>query len=186
MGVIGGGNVAVDAARMALSQGAEESIILYRRSREEMAANPWETMEAEKEGVKLKFLTSPVEILGTGGKVVGLKCIRMKLGERDETGRRTPTPIEESEHSVKLDAVIIAIGETSEVDFLPDEVEVDRGNKILVNPITMETSMAGVFAGGDSVTGPATVIEAILAGKRAAHSINQYLTEIRKTRGEDV
>lgn len=185
VGVIGGGNVAVDAARIALFQGAEESIILYRRSREEMPANPWETMEAEKEGVKLKLLTSPVEILGTGGKVVGLKCISMKLGERDETGRRTPTPIEESEYSVKLDAVIVAIGETSEVDFLPDEVEVDRGNRILVNPITMETSIAGVFAGGDSVTGPATVIEAVLAGKRAAYSINQYLTEIRKRRGED-
>lgn len=182
VGVIGGGNVAVDAARMALCQGVEESIIFYRRSREEMPANLWEIMEAEKEGVQLNFLTSPVEILGTGGKVAGLKFLKMKLGELDETGRRTPIPIEDSEYSVQLDAVIIAIGETSEVDFLPEEVEVDRGNRILVNPITMETSVAGVFAGGDSVTGSATVIEAILAGKRAAYSINQYLTEIKMKR----
>ncbi|MCK4477257.1 FAD-dependent oxidoreductase [Candidatus Bathyarchaeota archaeon] len=180
VGVIGGGNVAVDAARTALRQGAKEVVILYRRSREEMPANPWGVMEAEKESVKIEFLVAPKRILKKEGRAEGLECIKMKLGELDETGRKKPMPIEGSEFSLELDTIIVAIGETTETTFLPKEVEVDRGNRILVNPITMETSMTGVFAGGDTVTGPATVIEAILAGKRAACSINQYLTEIEE------
>ncbi len=176
VGVIGGGNVAVDAARTALCQGAREAVIFYRRSNEEMPANPWEVMEAEKEGVKIEFLVAPRRVLGEEGKVVGLECVKMKLGEPDETGRRAPEPIEGSEFTVELDTVIVAVGETVEAGFLPREVEVDRSNSIVVNPITMETSMDGVFAGGDAVTGPATVMEAILAGKRAAFSIDQYLT----------
>lgn len=180
VGIIGGGNVAVDAARTALCQGVEEVVILYRRSREEMPANPWEVMEAEKEDVKIEFLVAPQKILGKEGKAVGLECVKMELGELDETGRKRPVPIEGSEFSLEFDTIIVAIGEATETAFLPKEVEVDRGNRILVNPITTETSMKGVFAGGDTVTGPATVIEAILAGKRAACSINQYLTEIRE------
>jgi len=180
VGVIGGGNVAIDAARTALRKGAEEVFILYRRSREEMPANPWEVMEAEKEGVKIEFLVVPQKILEKGRNVAGLECVKMELGELDETGRKRPVPIEGSDFSRELDTIIVAIGESAEIAFLPKEVEIDRGNRILVNPITMETSMTGVFAGGDTVTGPATVIEAILAGKRAACSINQYLTKIKK------
>lgn len=180
VGVIGGGNVAVDAARTALRQGAEEVVILYRRSREEMPANPWEVIEAEKEGVKIEFLVAPKKILEKEGKAVGLECFKMKLGELDETGRKRPVPIEGSEFQLQLDTIIVAIGESTETTFLPKNIELDRGNRIIVNPITMETTMPGVFAGGDTVTGPASVIEAILAGRRAAYSINQYLTELKE------
>jgi NADH-quinone oxidoreductase subunit F len=180
VGLIGGGNVAVDAARTALRHGAKKVIILYRRSREEMPANPWEVMEAEKEGVKIEFLVAPLKILEKERKAAGLECIKMKLGELDETGRKRPIPVKGSEFSLELDMVIGAIGETTETAFLPKKVEVDKGNRILVNPITMETSMTGVFAGGDMVTGPATVIGAVLAGKRAAGSIIQYLAEIKE------
>lgn len=180
VGIVGGGNVAVDAARTALRQGAREAVILYRRSREEMPANPWEVIEAEKEGVKIEFLTAPKKIVGKEGKVAGLECVKMQLGELDATGRRAPEPVEGSEFTIELDNVIVAVGETVEANFLPKEVEVDYSNRIVVNPITMETSMAGVFAGGDAVTGPATVMEAILAGKQAACSIRQYLIKKRE------
>ena len=184
VGVIGGGNVAVDAARTALRQGAEEAIILYRRTREEMPANPWEVMEAEREGVKFEFLTSPKRIRGKDGKVVELECEKMKLGELDETGRGKPEPIQGSDFSLQFHTIIVAIGEEIETTFLPKEVDVGKNNRIRVNPITMETDMEGVFAGGDAITGPATVMEAILAGKRAACSIHQYLTSI-KQEGEE-
>lgn len=180
VGVIGGGNGAVDSARTATHKGAREVVVLYRRSKEEMSANPWEAIEAEKEGVRFEFLVAPKRVLGKKGKVVGLECIKMKLGELDETGRKRPFPIEGSEFIVELDTIIVAIGEEPEVTFLPREVELDKGNRILVNPITMETTMQGVFAGGDVVTGPASVMEAILAGKRAACSIDQYLTQIKE------
>jgi NADPH-dependent glutamate synthase beta subunit-like oxidoreductase len=175
VGVIGGGNVAVDAARTALRQGAEEAVVLYRRTREEMPANPWEVMEAEREGVKFEFLTSPKRISGKDGKAVELVCEKMKLGELDETGRGRPEPVEGSDFSLQLNTVIVAIGEEVDVTFLPEEVGVGMNSRVRVNPFTMETDMKGVFAGGDVVTGPATVMEAILAGKRAACSIDQYL-----------
>jgi NADH-quinone oxidoreductase subunit F len=184
VGIIGGGNVAVDAARTALRQGVDEVVLLYRRSREEMPANRWEVREAEREGVEIEFLVAPSKILGSKGKVAGLACIKMELGERDETGRRKPVPMEDSEFSRQFDTIIIAIGETVDSGFLPKEVKVDQNNRVWVNPFTMETSMPGVFAGGDATTGPASVMEAILAGKRAACAINQYLTELQ--RKEDV
>ena len=134
----------------------------------------------EKEGVKIEFLVAPQKILEKGGKAGGLECVKMELGELDETGRKRPVPIEDSKFSIEFDTIIVAIGETTETTFLPKEIELDKGNKILVNPITMETSMTGVFAGGDTVTGPATVIGAILAGKRAACYINQYLIETKE------
>ncbi len=180
VGVIGGGNVAIDAARTTLRVGVENAIIFYRRSREEMPANPWEVKEAEAEGVKLEFLASPKRIVKKEGKVGGLELIKMKLGELDNSGRRTPIPIEDSEFSVELDTVIVAIGETPNTSFLPKEVETDKGSRITVNPFTMETNIPGIFAGGDAVTGPATIMEAILAGKKAAHSINQYLKNTSK------
>ena len=149
-----------------------------------MPANQWEVREAEREGVQIEFLVAPSKILGNKGKVAGLVCIKMELGERDETGRRKPVPMEGSEFSRQFDTIIIAIGETVDSGFLPKEVKVDQNNRVWVNPFTMETSMPGVFAGGDATTGPASVMEAILAGKRAACAINQYLTELQ--RKEDI
>jgi len=177
--VIGGGNVAMDAARTALKLGAKDVSILYRRSREDMPANPWEVKGAESEGLKIRFLVSPTKILGEDGQATAVECVRIELGEPDETGRRRPTPIEDSEFTTELDTVILAIGESPDLSFLSEEIAVSEQNTILVDPVTMMTNFPGVFAGGDVVSGPATVIEAIAAGKRAALSIHRYL------KGED-
>ena len=176
--VIGGGNVATDAAKTALRLGAEKATILYRRSREEMPANPWEVKEAEDEGVKIEFLVAPKKILGENGRVSAVECIRMQLGELDESGRRKPIPIEGSEFTRETDMVILAIGEAPDLEFLPKEIELNEDGTVWVNPITMETSLQGVFSGGDAVTGPASVIEAIRAGKCAAESIENYLRSL--------
>ena len=179
--IIGGGNVAVDAARTALAaiktleMGAKDVTILYRRSREEMPAIPWEVKEAEAEGVKIEFLVSPKKIMGQDGKVCAVECVRMELGELDESGRRKAVPIKGSEFKHEADTVILAIGEAPDVEFLPKEVELSDDGTVWTDPITMETTVKGVFAGGDAVTGPATIIEAMCAGKRAAASIEQYL-----------
>lgn len=173
--VIGGGNVAVDAARTAYRMGAKEVVILYRRSREEMPASPWEILEAENEGVKTQFLVSPKRIRGQNGRVKALECIKMGLGEPDDTGRRAPVPVENSEFTVKTDRVILAVGEKPDLTFLPTNIQITKAGTIAVDPFTMETSMPGVFAGGDVVSGPATVVEAIVAGKRAASSIERYI-----------
>ena len=173
--VIGGGNVAIDAARTALRLGSSEAAIIYRRSREEMPAHPQEVEEAELEGVKLKFLSNPTRIFCDDGRVEAIECIRMRLGEPDESGRRRPIPIENSEHTIPVDAVIIAIGETPDLSFLPKVIMVSPRNLIEVDPITLQTSMPTVFAGGDAVTGPASVIDALAAGKRAAKVIDMYL-----------
>ena len=182
--IVGGGNVAVDAARTAKRQGAEEVTLLYRRAREDMPANPWEIMEAEQEGVRFQYLVAPKRIHGKEGKVTELVCEKVKLAELDETGRGRPEPIEGSEFSLQLQTIIVAIGEEVDSTFLPNGIEVAKNGRIQVNPITMETDIRGVYAGGDAVTGPATVMEAILAGKRAAFSIDQYLSKIRRGRSE--
>jgi len=174
--VIGGGNVAIDAARAVLRLGAKEVTILYRRSKEEMPANPWEVRHGEKEGVKIQFLVAPKKILGKDGQLVALECIRMGLGEPDESGRRRPIPIENSEFTIQLDALILAIGESPDPSFLPKEIEVTQQNTITVDPITLETSLPRIFAGGDVVSGPATVMEAIVAGRKVASSIDNYLS----------
>ena len=176
--VVGGGTVAMDAAKTALRIGAKEVTILYRRSREEMPAIPWDVKEAEDEGVKMEFLVSPNKILGENGKVSSVECVRMELGELDETGRRRPVPMEGSEFVRNAGMVILAIGEAPDLGFLPDGVELNEDGAIWVNPVTMETSMRGVFAGGDAVTGPASVIEAVRAGKCAAESIENYLESL--------
>ncbi|HIC94848.1 MAG TPA: FAD-dependent oxidoreductase, partial [Anaerolineae bacterium] len=179
--VVGGGNVAVDSAMVARRLGAEQVTILYRRSRAEMPANPWDVEEAEEEGIALHFLASPVRVLGQDGRVVGLECVRMELGQPDESGRRRPIPIPGSEFAVGADTVIVAIGQAVETSFLEAEGwRLERGGRIAVDPLTLATEVPGVFAGGDAVTGPATVIEAIVAGRRAAESIRRYL------RGEDL
>lgn len=183
--VIGGGNVAIDAARTALLHGANEVTVFYRRSREEMPANPWEVKEAENEGVKIELLVAPKRILGKNERVSALECIRMQLGEPDESGRRKPVPVEGSEFTRGADMVILAIGEVSDLGFLPKEITLNEDGTVWVNPVTMETSLQGVFAGGDVVAGPASVIEAIRDGKRAAVSIENYLKSLRgRSNGE--
>jgi heterodisulfide reductase subunit A len=173
--VIGGGNVAVDAARTARCLGANEVTILYRRSKDEMPANLREVQEAEHEGVKIEFLVSPKRVLGESGKVSGIECVRMQLGEPDETGRKKASPVEGSDFKRETDMVILAIGESPDLEFLPKGIELNEDGTLWVNPITLETSMPGVFGGGDAVSGPASVIEAIRDGKRAAEAIENYV-----------
>jgi len=173
--IIGGGNVAVDSAETALRLGAKEVTILYRRSRAEMPASPWEIKEAEEEGVKIEFLVSPKRILGENGKVTAIECMRTELSEPDETGRRRPLPIQGSEFVIETGTVIMAIGQVPNTGFLPETVEITEKRTIAADPFTLETSSAGIFAGGDVVSGPATLMKAIIAGKRAAISIHLYL-----------
>ena len=176
--VIGGGNTAIDAARTALRLGAGEVTIVYRRSRNEMPANEEEVEQAEQEGIRLQFLAAPVSVSALNGKVDSIECIRMVLGEPDSSGRRRPEPITGSEFTMKVDTVIMAIGQTLDTSSFDkdSQVELNRRGYINTNEETMETSMEGVFAGGDCSSGPATVVEAVAAGQRAAISINQYIS----------
>ncbi|MGD0072347.1 MAG: NAD(P)-binding protein [Candidatus Bathyarchaeia archaeon] len=178
--VIGGGNVAIDASRMALRQGAKSVSILYRRSRNEMPAYPHEVKEAEKEGVEIHFLVMPKKILHKNGHVYGVECNRLRLDKPDESGRRSPVPIEGSEFVMEIDTIIEAIGQSSDLSFLPDAIKITGRKTVSVDPLTFETTLPGVFAGGDVVLGPASVIEAIANGKKAAISIDRYL------RGDDL
>ncbi len=173
--IVGGGNVAVDTARTALRLGADEVTILYRRSRQEMPANPWEVMEAENEGVEIEFLVSAKKFLGKSNKITAVECVHMRLGEPDNTGRKEALPIKGSEFIRETDMMILATGEAPDLRFLPEQIELDDDGTIWVNPVTGETSLKGIFAGGDAVAGPATVIEAIRDGKRAAESIENFL-----------
>jgi NADH-quinone oxidoreductase subunit F len=171
--VIGGGNVAIDAARSALRLGARDVRIMYRRTREEMPASEEEIEEALREGVKIEFLAAPIRIERGNGSLE-LTCARMRLGAADESGRRRPVPIEGEDFSLPFDTVVAAIGQVPEA---PDKfgVPLGRGNTFSVDDDTLATSREGVFAGGDAVTGPATVIEAVAAGRQAAVSIDKYL-----------
>jgi len=176
--VIGGGNAAVDAARTALRLGAESVTILYRRTREEMPAYAEEVEEAEREGVRLEVLVAPVEIVARNGRLVGVKCQRMTLGEFDRTGRRRPQPKGDGDFVVEADHVIAAIGQAVDPKEILDgtNVRVSKRNLIQVNPVTGQTSVPWLFAGGDLVTGPASVIEAVGGGERAAVGIDLFLT----------
>ncbi|MBI5446324.1 MAG: FAD-dependent oxidoreductase, partial [Deltaproteobacteria bacterium] len=179
--VVGGGNVAMDAVRTALRTGSKEVICLYRRSRAEMPASPEEVHEAEEEGVKFEFLAAPVRILGEDERVMGVECVRMELGEPDASGRRRPVPVAGSEFMVAVDAVVPAIGQGSDLSFAEREKDlVTKWKTLEADPVTFATPLPGVFAGGDAVTGPATVVKAVNAGKEAAVSIDRYL------KGEDV
>lgn len=172
--VIGGGNSAIDSARVALRLGADVTLV-YRRSRAEMPAIKSEIDDAVKEGVKLKLLANPVEVLVSNGAVSGIKCIKMKLGEPDESGRRRPVPIPGSEFDLDVDNVIIAIGQSVHPDGPHSELELSRWGTPVVDATTMQTSMKDVFAGGDLVTGPALAVEAVGAGHEAAKSIALFL-----------
>lgn len=175
--IVGGGNVAMDCARSALRLGFGEVNLVYRRSRAEMPANEEEIEDAEKEGVKFHFLTNPTKIIARDGKVVGLQLIRMELGEPDSSGRRRPVPISGSEYIMDIDVVIPAIGQVTNTSLLSpaDGVKVTRRGTIEVNAATLATSQEGIFAGGDCVSGPATLVEALAAGNRAAFVIDRYL-----------
>jgi formate dehydrogenase major subunit len=174
--VIGGGNTAVDVARTALRLGAKEVTIVYRRSRNEMPANKEEVEQAEQEGIRIQLLAAPVRVSARNGKVDSMECIRMVLGEPDSSGRRRPEPVAGSEFTMKVDTVITAIGQTLDTSSFDKNsgTELDRKGYINTKE-TMATTVEGVFAGGDYTSGPATVIEAVAAGRRAATFINQYL-----------
>lgn len=183
---VGGGNVAMDSARTALRLGAE-SIIVYRRSRAEMPARAEEIHHAEEEGVQLMILTNPVRILGDDrGRVKAAECIRMELGEPDASGRRRPVPIEGSEFIIECDTVIPALGNRPNplIPMTTPALDTTRWGTLEADPDTLETTMKGVFAGGDIVTGAATVISAMGAGKTAAASIHEYVMTGKVTKPE--
>lgn len=186
--VIGGGNVAMDAARTAVRLGAESVTVVYRRSMEELPARREEVEHAQEEGVTFLTLTSPVEILGyqnaedrrdpRNGFVTGMRCERMELGEPDERGRRRPIPVPDSEFCMEVDTVIMAVGTTPNplIKTTTDGLQTNRRGGIIVEEETGATSREGVYAGGDAVTGAATVISAMGAGKVAARAIHAHLT----------
>lgn len=178
--VIGGGNVAMDSSRTSLRLGADEAYIVYRRSREEMPARIEEVHHAEEEGVQFKLLINPVEILGDEKqRVIGMKCIKMELGEPDASGRRRPIPIPNSEFVLDVDMVVVAIGNSPNpiIPSTTEGLEVTSWGTIQINEETGMTSVPGVFAGGDIVTGAATVISAMGAGKLAARGMHEYLSK---------
>ena len=174
--VIGGGYTAMDCSRTSLRHGAERVTIAYRRTRSELVVDEEELGETEREGVGMEFLASPVEILGEDGRVTGVKFIRNRLGEPDASGRRSPVPIEGSEFIVPADTVIPAVSQAADLTFLPvqSDFEVNRG-RLKVDPATYATNVRGVFACGDFVTGPTTLIEAAGHGKKCAYAIDRYL-----------
>jgi NADPH-dependent glutamate synthase beta subunit-like oxidoreductase len=175
--VVGGGNVAFDAARTALRLGAREVSIVYRRTREEMPANDEEIQEAEHERIRFLYLVAPTRIVARNGKVEGLECQRMELGDFDATGRRRPVPVKGSEFILEVDWVIPAIGYIPDLSCLPqgDGFQISKANTLSVDPVTMATHIPGVFAGGDVVTGPSTVVEAMAGGYQASVSIDRFL-----------
>ena len=177
VGIIGGGNSALDAARVAVRQEDVTSVtIYYRRTRDEMPAYAEEIVAALAEGIILRVLVSPVEVLSAGGRLTGVKFIDNKLGQPDASGRRSPVPLPGSEHVEALDTLIVAISESPETMGLDGGVIVGRDGTVAVNLESYLTDRPGVFAGGDVVTGPNTVIEAIAAGKRVAGMIRNYVT----------
>jgi len=174
---IGGGNVAMDSARTAIRLGAE-SVIVYRRSLEEMPARDEEIHHAQEEGIEFQLLTNPVRIIGDEtGRVKAVECIKMELGEPDDSGRRRPVPIEGSKFIIECDTVIPALGNLPNplIPMTTPDLKTTRWGTLECNPDTLETSKKGVFAGGDIVTGAATVISAMGAGKIAAASIHEYI-----------
>jgi len=178
--VVGAGNVAMDCCRTAKKLGVEEVIVVYRRTEKEMPAHEEEYEAALREGVKFEFLVNPVEVITEQGKVKGVKCIKMRLGEPDNSGRRRPEPIEGSEFIIETDMLIPAIGQQIDLSWLDTEglnIKKTKRNTIEVDRETLMTHENGIFAGGDCVLGPATLIEAAAHGERAARYIDQYLTK---------
>jgi len=179
IGIVGGGNVAMDSARTALRLGAKKVVVIYRRSEKEMPASEEEIDMAKEENVEFQFLTNPVRAIGDeNGAIREVECLRMQLGEPDKSGRRRPIPIEGSEFKMPIDYLILAIGQGTELTLLEaahDKLETDRWGKIITDELTMQTNVPNIFAGGDVVPGEGIVVRAIGNGNNAANSIDRYL-----------
>jgi heterodisulfide reductase subunit A len=175
--VVGGGNVAIDTARVVRRLGAETVTVVYRRTAQEMPAYAEEIEGAREEGIEIHYLTAPVGIVVENDHVAGIECIRTELGKPDESGRRRPVPVDGSEFVIDCDALIPAIGQRTDTSWAEGVTDLDwsRRQTIKINPYTGQTSIAHIFAGGDAVSGPATVIEAVAGGHRAAEAIHHYL-----------
>ncbi|MBW1981817.1 MAG: FAD-dependent oxidoreductase [Deltaproteobacteria bacterium] len=180
--IIGGGNVAMDAARVSWREGFDEVHVLYRRTKKEMPASPWEIDAAEEEGIKFQYLVAPVEVIGDNGRMKALKCLRMQLGEPDASGRRRPVPIEGSEFVIEAETLIPAIGQRPDVAFVPDDsgLEITRWNTLDADPETFMTNVPGVFTAGDVQTGPGIAIAACAGGRKAAAGIARYIEAKRR------
>mgnify|MGYP000238091402 CR=1 FL=1 len=185
VGVVGGGNTAMDCCRTAMRCGAEKVYVIYRRSQEQMPANPIEVHESQLEGVEYMFLTNPVKVnKDQQGRLRSMTLIRMELGEPDKSGRRRPVPIEGSEFDMEFDYVLAAIGQKTDVNFIDDinahagagELKLNRWGDVDADEQTLRTGIEGVFAAGDGVTGPATIIEAVAQAQTASRSCHQYLS----------
>ncbi len=178
--VIGGGNVAIDAARTCIRLGCDQVTLAYRRTRNEMPADEEEVEQAEEEGVHFSFLTVPTEVVGCEGKITGLRCLRAELVKQEGSTRMSPVPVEGSDYLMEADVIIAAIGQQVDTSCMASltNLKWTRRSTIDVNMVSMESSEPGIFAAGDAVTGPATVIEAIGGGKRAAMAIHRYLSGI--------
>ncbi len=176
--VVGGGNTAIDCARTALRRGAGQVILLYRRTRDEMPAEPHEVTDAAAEGVRLRFLAVPSAIVAEPDGI-RLRCLEMELGEPDRSGRRRPIPIEGSDFELSASLVIAAVGQSTNAQFLYNDlpVQLNKWGDIGIDGSTMQTSEPKIFAGGDCVTGPATVIQAVAAGRHAAWAMDQFVTK---------
>jgi len=180
--VVGGGNVAIDCARSVRRLGVDKITIVYRRTEQEMPADIEEIVQSREEGIEFQFLVAPKEIIGDSGKVNSIRCQRTKLGPMDASGRRRPIIVDGTDFTIETDCVISAIGQAPDLDFIASEdneysLEITSKSNIVVNNKTGETNVAGIFAGGDVVTGPATVISAINGGKLAAKAIDHYLSD---------
>ena len=180
--IIGGGNVAMDAARVSWREGFDEVHVVYRRTRKEMPASPWEIDAAEHEGIKFQFLVAPVEVVGDKGRMTGLKCLKMELGEPDASGRRRPVPIEGSDFVIEAENLIAAIGQRPDVTFIPEnsEIEITRWNTFAVDKQTYQTNVPGIFSAGDVETGPDIAIRACANGRKAALGIVGYIEAKRR------
>jgi NADH-quinone oxidoreductase subunit F len=175
--VVGGGHSSIDGARASIRLGASDVSLVYRRSKEEMPAGEEEIRIAEEEGVKIHYLTIPKAVKGRDGRVAHLECIRAELGRQDESGRRRPVPVKGTEFDLEADTIILAVGQSVDPDPIVENeaIGISLRRTFEVDPQTMQTTVADVFAGGDCVSGPASVIEAIAAGKKAAKAIHRYL-----------
>ncbi len=185
--VIGGGNVAMDTVRTALRNGSKKPFIIYRRSEKEMPANEEEIHECREEGIEIMTLTNPKRIIAENGKVKAVECVRMELGEPDASGRRRPVTVKGSEFIMEVDAVVPAIGQESDWACLTEECtcKLTDWGTMTVDPLTLQTHDNDIFAGGDAVTGPKTVIEAIAAGKQSAISIDRYIRGVDLKEGRE-
>ncbi|MEJ2366614.1 MAG: FAD-dependent oxidoreductase [Deltaproteobacteria bacterium] len=180
--IIGGGNVAMDAARVSWREGFDEVHVVYRRTRKEMPASPWEIEAAEHEGIKFQFLVAPVEVVGDKGRMTGLKCLKMELGEPDASGRRRPVPIEGSDFVIEAENLIAAIGQRPDIKFIPEDsgLEITRWNTFSVDQDTFQSNVPGIFSAGDVETGPDIAIRACANGRKAALGIVRYIEAKRR------